>query len=78
MSGAHDLCQDPLLAGPFSGQSYGMRLTPSSPAIDAGTTEGAPPVDFEGYPRDEHPDLGAYEWRAPAAWIYLPLLTRSI
>jgi hypothetical protein len=71
-SGAHDLCQDPLLAGPLSGQSYGLRLTAGSPAIDAGTTEGAPAVDLEGYPRDAHPDLGAYEWHGAATWIDLP------
>lgn len=76
-SEAHDLCQNPLLAGPLGGQSYGMKLTASSPAIDAGTTEGAPSVDFEAYARDEHPDLGAYEWRELAAQIYLPLLARS-
>jgi len=62
-SGDHDLCQDPELTGPFSGNAYGMRLTASSPAIDAGTADGAPPDDFDGCPRDATPDIDAYEWR---------------
>jgi hypothetical protein len=72
-SGAHDLCRDPLLTGPLSGMAYSLRLTPGSPAIDAGTTQGAPPVDLEGHPRDSQPDMGAYEWRAASGWIFLPL-----
>jgi hypothetical protein len=75
-SGAHDLCQDPQIAGPLSGSAYGLRLAPGSPAIDAGTTVGAPTVDFEGLPRDEHPDLGAHEWRAASASIFAPLVLR--
>jgi hypothetical protein len=60
---AHNLLQDPMLSGPFSGDAYGMTLTSGSPAIDAGTTSGAPPDDFDGLPRDSRPDMGAYESR---------------
>jgi hypothetical protein len=79
-SGAHDLCQDPLLAGPLSGAAYGLKLTAASPAIDAGTPDGAPAVDFEGLPRDAVPDLGAYEWRAltVTATVYLPLTATAM
>jgi hypothetical protein len=63
-SGVHDLCQDPLLAGPLAGSQYGLRLTAGSPAIDAGSIEGAPAVDFDGRTRDEAPDMGAYEYGA--------------
>jgi hypothetical protein len=76
-SGAHDLCQDPLLTGPLSGAAYGVKLSAASPAINAGTSDGAPSVDFEGYPRDAQPDMGAYEWHESTSWLYLPLLLRG-
>ena len=38
-------------------------LQPGSPCIDAGTPDGAPPDDIEGNPRDEFPDMGAYEYQ---------------
>lgn len=39
-------------------------LQPGSPAIDAGTSEGAPASDIEGNPRPcwERIDIGAYEY----------------
>ncbi|MBC8449578.1 MAG: DUF1565 domain-containing protein [Chloroflexi bacterium] len=74
-SGVHDLCQDPQLNGPFSGSSYGLRLTAGSPAIDAGTAVGAPSVDFEGRPRDALPDMGAYEYRSDGTPTATPSAT---
>ncbi|NOZ05933.1 MAG: right-handed parallel beta-helix repeat-containing protein [Chloroflexi bacterium] len=62
--GTNNLLQDPLLAGPLSGATYGMTLTAGSPAIDAGASVGAPAIDFEGHPRDATPDIGAYEYCA--------------
>ena len=53
-SGEHDICADPQLTG--------MRPILDSPAIDAGTTKGAPADDFDGTPRDAHPDMGAFEY----------------
>lgn len=38
-------------------------LLPTSPAIDAGTADGAPADDLAGLPRDDSPDIGAYEYR---------------
>jgi hypothetical protein len=40
-----------------------VHLAANSACIDAGTPEGAPPDDFEGDPRDDHPDVGADEWK---------------
>ena len=42
-----------------------LRLAAGSPAIDAGSAEGAPTDDVEGTPRDDLPDVGAYEHVAP-------------
>ena len=40
----------------------GIHLSAGSACIDAGTSEGAPADDFDGDPRDAHPDVGADEW----------------
>jgi hypothetical protein len=47
----------------------GYRPTAASPAIDAGTTIGAPRSDFNGVrrPQGRRIDIGAFEWRPPAA-----------
>ncbi len=68
-SGGHDLCQDPQLVGPLTGLSYGMILTPGSPAIDTGDDSVCPPDDLSGNPRPADNDgdgravcnRGAYE-----------------
>ncbi|HSB03175.1 MAG TPA: choice-of-anchor Q domain-containing protein, partial [Anaerolineales bacterium] len=51
ISGAYDLCEDPLLAGPLSGAEYGMAPSPGSPAIDAGDNSVCPSVDILRAPR---------------------------
>jgi hypothetical protein len=51
-------------AGAEDWLTYDYRLSPSSPLIDAGTGDGAPPVDFEGDPRPSGAgfDIGADEY----------------
>jgi len=39
-----------------------QHLSEGSPCIDAGTTTGAPLVDFDGQARDASPDIGADEY----------------
>jgi hypothetical protein len=56
---------------------FDAHLRQDSPAIDHGTAAGAPGVDFEGHPRDAQPDIGAYEWWAAAAWVYLPAVRKN-
>lgn len=81
ISGEHDLCSDPELTGPLSGLAFGMQLSPSSLAIDAGDNAQCMPVDFLGRPRpldgnldgDAVCDMGAYEW-IQAEYLFVPLL----
>jgi len=73
--GSHDICQAPALVNETV-DAFDAHLRAASPAIDAGTTEGAPSDDFDGYPRDTIPDIGAFEFNA-SPLIYLPLLLRG-
>jgi hypothetical protein len=41
-------------------------LLAGSPALNAGTTTGAPAVDQRGFTRDAAPDIGAYEYKSSA------------
>jgi hypothetical protein len=56
--------------------AFNARLLQTSPAIDAGTTIGAPSDDFDGRLRDAKPDIGAYEWRKLVGALYLPFVVR--
>ena len=58
-------------------ETFDAPLTESSPAIDAGTSQGAPVDDFAGRLRDARPDLGAYEQWEPVTWIYVPLILKA-
>ena len=66
--GANDLCEDPQVLGPLSGDAFGMELDTTSPALDNGLDVGAmvgliPDVDFLSLPRPVGGgvDRGAYE-----------------
>ena len=88
--GNHDLCQAPALVNEDV-DAFDAQLTGDSPAIDAGTTAGAPDDDFRGWIRDPRPDIGAYEWNAarptvtpqplpsptPRVWLYLPVIFKD-
>ena len=52
---------DPLFVNAPAGDYH---LTAGSPAINAGTTIGAPGYDLGGAPRDSTPDIGAFEFDA--------------
>ncbi len=75
--GAGNLCGDPRFVRPAWGEGGDYHLQEGSPAVDAGTADGAPDVDLENRSRDAHPDIGAYEFRPPTARLYLPLVGRS-
>ncbi|MFN3307647.1 MAG: choice-of-anchor Q domain-containing protein [Anaerolineales bacterium] len=76
--GAGNLCGDPLFVRPAWGEAGDYHLQAGSPAINAGTSEGAPTVDLEGNLRHAQPDLGAYEVWQPTSWLYLPLLLSGV
>ena len=40
-----------------------MAISSGSPAIDSGTSDGAPPTDQRGYARHGGVDIGAFEWQ---------------
>jgi len=48
-----------LFVAPDNGDYH---LQAESLCIDAGTPDGAPLYDIEDNPRDEFPDMGAYEY----------------
>ena len=71
--GPHDIEADPQLTGPLSGDYYGMAITATSPARDAGLADVAPATDFLHLSRDASPDIGAYEYQTNP--VYLPRVT---
>jgi len=72
---------DPLLSGlaDNGGATLTMALSPDSPAIDFGTTLGAPPTDQRGLlrPSGSGVDMGAYELQVPSAPQALLSLQRN-
>jgi predicted outer membrane repeat protein len=56
--GVGNLDEDPLFADAGAGDYH---LQPSSPCINAGDPDAGLPTDLEGNPRDDQPDMGAYE-----------------
>ncbi len=63
---------DPLYVDAFNGNFH---LVFDSPAVDTGTSTGAPNTDLDNSPRDFLPDMGAYEYQ----WfrIYLTFVLRN-
>jgi len=57
--GQGDVVADPLFVSNWP--EVDPHLQAGSPAVNAGSVEGAPSDDIEGHPRDDHPDIGAYE-----------------
>ena len=79
-SGPADLCQDPQLALPASGDAQGMAPLPGSPAIDAADDNVCPSGDYRGMPRPLDGDgdgtsvcdMGAFE--LPKATVFVPVI----
>ncbi|MBK9492018.1 MAG: hypothetical protein IPO07_26860 [Haliscomenobacter sp.] len=72
-TGTGNLSQDPLFV---NAAGSNLRLLPCSPAIDAGTAAGAPPIDLDGNPRPyvgmvSLVDMGAYEYQGDPMAITL-------
>lgn len=61
--GVGNVYGDPLFVSPAWGTEGNYRLQPNSPAIDKGTSTGAPDHDLEGSPRPKGKgyDIGCYE-----------------
>ncbi|MBK5093881.1 MAG: right-handed parallel beta-helix repeat-containing protein, partial [Actinobacteria bacterium] len=64
--GAENLCSDPMFVSPAWGKTGDYHLRSGSPAIDAGTSDGAPSIDLDGNarPHGKGYDIGAYEFGA--------------
>jgi hypothetical protein len=85
-AGTHNLCNVAPGLVNASIDTFDAHLLPNSPAIDAGDNAVCPATDFSGTARPQDGngdgnavcDLGAYEWWAPVAWVYLPLVVKSL
>ncbi len=59
--GSHNLCDVPSGLMNIDINDFDAHLQANSPAINTGTSDGAPADDFVGHLRDTQPDIGAYE-----------------
>jgi len=69
--GTNNIYADPLFVRPAWGTDGDYHLQSQSPAIDAGTSSGAPSNDLEGKPRPQGKgvDIGAYEFPVPPTYV---------
>ncbi len=74
--GNYNLCDVPSGVTNSAIDSFDAHLTAGSLAIDAGTAENAPLIDFASHPRGSNPDIGAYEKQQASVWVYLPYIQR--
>jgi hypothetical protein len=74
--GNNNLCEVPSGVAKVVLDSFDAHLIAGSMAIDAGTADKAPAVDYANRPRDAKPDIGAYERQHASSWIYLPHIQR--
>lgn len=78
--GANDICKNPLLVNDNL-PSFDGHLKPTSPAIDKGTSYGAPSDDLDGNlrPQGAGIDIGAYEFvgTQEEVKLFIPVVTRA-
>jgi hypothetical protein len=75
IAGSGNISADPRFVDRAKGDYH---LRGDSPAIDAGTSEGAPAADFEGDPRPVGGvDMGADEFSGDLVDVFLPLILRD-
>jgi predicted outer membrane repeat protein len=55
--------------------NHDYHLQAFSPSWNSGTLTGAPLADIEGTPRDDIPDMGAYEWAGQLS--FLPIVLKN-
>lgn len=70
--GVGNIDADPLFVD-VTNSDYHLQV--GSPCIDAGTPVGAPVDDIEGNPRDELPDMGAYEYQGVGTGSIIGIVT---
>ncbi len=71
-AGSHDINLDPQFT---NATEYDFHLKEASPAIDTGSFDSAPSIDFDGIPRPqgESIDMGAFEYRKQSSDITLAI-----
>jgi hypothetical protein len=65
----HNFNADPLFVNPANNDFH---LQSGSPALHAGTSNGAPPIDLDCQPRGSPPSIGAYEFDGPNICTFHP------
>jgi hypothetical protein len=65
--GTGNIYGDPKFTAPAWGKTGNYHLKSGSPAINQGTSTGAPKDDLDRKKRDSKPDIGAYEYGAARA-----------
>jgi hypothetical protein len=75
--GPHDICGAEVGVANPGIDAFDAHLLAGSPAIDAGTADGAPADDYAGQPRNGRPDVGAHEYSGPANPTFTPTATAS-
>lgn len=76
----YTVTKDPLLSNPLTDGTGSYQLLPTSPAIDSGTSLGAPKTDYVGNirPQGKNFDIGPYEYTTQQAPTSTSIPTPSL